>query len=113
MSKFVLAYPPAPVSHETCDIGGFIAVILTIPIMSCLFAGSCQVLLPVFRLHGERLPHWPWEGMRYKAEMVIHMVQEPITRFGVMVRTIMRSAGSIFLCARSYSHTYAHHETGS
>ena len=54
----------------TCDIGGFIGGYTDDPDFHELFIRWFQLgaFLPVFRLHGERLPHWPCEGMRYKAE---------------------------------------------
>ena len=54
----------------TCDIGGFIGGYTDDPAFHELFIRWFEfgAFLPVFRLHGERLPHWPCDGMRYKAE---------------------------------------------
>ena len=52
----------------TCDIGGFIGGYTEKPefreLLVRWFEMGC--FLPVFRLHGERLPHWPHDGMRYQ-----------------------------------------------
>lgn len=54
----------------TCDIGGFIGGYTEKPEFRELLVRWFQLgaFLPVFRLHGERLPHTPCDGMRYKAE---------------------------------------------
>ena len=54
----------------TCDIGGFIGGYTDDPAFQELFIRWFEfgAFLPVFRLHGERLPHWPCDGMRYKNE---------------------------------------------
>ena len=54
----------------TCDIGGFIGGYTDDPGFRELLVRWFQLgaFLPVFRLHGERLPHWPVPGMNYKAE---------------------------------------------
>ncbi len=54
----------------TCDIGGFIGGYTDDPKFHELFIRWFEfgAFLPIFRLHGERLPHWPCDGMRYKAE---------------------------------------------
>ncbi len=54
----------------TCDIGGFIGGYTDKPEFRELLVRWFQMgaFLPIFRLHGERLPHWPCDGMRYKAE---------------------------------------------
>ena len=53
----------------TCDIGGFIGGYTDKPEFRELLVRWFQMgaFLPIFRLHGERLPHWPCDGMRYKA----------------------------------------------
>ena len=53
----------------TCDIGGFIGGYTDKPEFQELLVRWFQMgaFLPIFRLHGERLPHWPCDGMRYKA----------------------------------------------
>ena len=53
----------------TCDIGGFLAGRTDDPKFHELFIRWFELgaFLPVFRLHGERLPHWPNESMVYKA----------------------------------------------
>ncbi len=52
----------------TCDIGGFLAGRTDDPKFHELFIRWFELgaFLPVFRLHGERLPHWPNESMVYK-----------------------------------------------
>jgi len=54
----------------TCDIGGFIGGYTDDPAFRELLIRWFQLgaFLPVFRLHGERLPHTPVPGMNYKAE---------------------------------------------
>ena len=54
----------------TCDIGGFIGGYTDSPDFQELLIRWFQLgaFLPVFRLHGERLPHTPVPGMNYKAE---------------------------------------------
>ena len=53
----------------TCDIGGFIGGYSDDPAFRELLVRWFEfgAFLPVFRLHGERLPHWPCDGMRYSA----------------------------------------------
>lgn len=53
----------------TCDIGGFIGGYTEQPAFRELLVRWFEMgaFLPIFRLHGERLPHWPHPGMSYKA----------------------------------------------
>ncbi|MBQ3864992.1 MAG: glycoside hydrolase family 31 protein [Clostridia bacterium] len=54
----------------TCDIGGFIGGYTEDPAFRELLVRWFEMgaFLPIFRLHGERLPHWPHPGMSYKDE---------------------------------------------